>query len=97
MHVDGIQELMKAAITASTTALGSAIRTVLGEFHLQKKMQGVDAMLARLYEPILYRAFGATNPDVRRNALLLLLDAFPIRVSPLCADSSVQHTFHDHH
>ncbi len=71
---------MKAAIFASTAPLGAALRHVLGAFHGQKRQAGVEAMLARLYEPILFRAFGASNPDVRRNALLLLLDAFPVRV-----------------
>ncbi len=72
---------MRAAIHAGTAALGTALRHVLGALHSQKKSAGVDAMLCRLYEPILFRAFGAANPDMRRNALLLLLDAFPIRVS----------------
>ena len=36
--------------------------------------------MCRLYEPVIFRAFGAANADVRRNALLLMLDAFPIRV-----------------
>lgn len=38
-------------------------------------------MLVRLYEPILFRAMAAANAGVRRNALHLLLDAFPLLVS----------------
>jgi hypothetical protein len=71
---------MRAAISAKSPPLGAALRGVLSEFHAQKRMAGVEALLCRLYEPILYRAFGAANALLRRNALLLLLDAFPIRV-----------------
>lgn len=58
-------------------------RRVLGELHRSKKLGGVgsvDSMLVRLYEPILFRAMAAANAGVRRNALQLLLDAFPLLV-----------------
>ncbi|KAJ9506983.1 hypothetical protein QJQ45_016540 [Haematococcus lacustris] len=74
-----VQDLMQCAISASTQPLAGALRTVLSGVHTQKKMAGVESMLCRLYEPILFRAFEAANADVRRNALLLMLDAFPIR------------------
>lgn len=76
-----LQALMQAAIYASTPTLAAALRQVLAGLHAQKKTAGVDSMLCRLYEPILFRSFSATNADVRRNALLLFLDAFPVRVS----------------
>lgn len=38
----------------------------------------LDGALVRLYEPLLFRALSAANAAVRRNALLLLLDAFPL-------------------
>lgn len=40
----------------------------------------VDALLMRLYQPILFRAFSAANAAVRLNALALLVDAFPLQV-----------------
>ena len=36
-------------------------------------------MLARLYEPIIWRALNVTHPVVRRNAVTLLTDAFPLQ------------------
>jgi hypothetical protein len=75
---------MNAALHGSGQALVANIRRVLGELHRSKRLGGagsVDAMLVRLYEPILFRALSAANAGVRRNALQLLLDAFPLLVS----------------
>ena len=46
---------MQAAMTASTPAMAAAIRRVLGGLHAQKVASGVDAMLLRLYEPLVFR------------------------------------------
>ena len=75
-----IQEVMEAAILASTPAMASALRRLLAGLHSQKHQPGVDRMLLELYEPILFRRLNASNGAVRRNALELLVDAFPIRV-----------------
>lgn len=82
-----LQNLMSAAIYASTQGLASNIRRVLAELHANKRLGAtgsVDGMLVRLYEPILFRATAVANPAVRRNALQLLLDAFPLVVSHTC-------------
>ena len=49
----------------------------------EKAAPEVDALLARLYQPFLFRHLAAANPNVRRNALGLLLDAFPLQVARL--------------
>ena len=74
-----IQDLMESAILASTPALAQALRRVLNGLHSQKYQTGVDAMLLELYEPILFRRINAANPNVRKNALELFFDAFPLR------------------
>ena len=48
-----------------------ALRQVLAYTHAQKRQRGVDSMLLRLYEPILWRALKVANPHVRRNAATL--------------------------
>jgi condensin-2 complex subunit G2 len=83
-----MQELMQSAILASTAPLAAALRVVLGGLHIQKKSADIESLLARLYEPILFRAFGAANAEVRRNALHLLVEAFPIRVRSCCCTVS---------
>jgi hypothetical protein len=55
--------------------MAANLRTVLNGFHAQKAHRGVDAMLLRLYEPVLFRALAAANPAVRRNACALLAGA----------------------
>ncbi|XP_032250283.1 condensin-2 complex subunit G2 isoform X2 [Phoca vitulina] len=56
------------------------VREVLSYFHHQKKVrQGVEEMLYRLYKPILWRGLKARNSEVRSNAALLFIEAFPIR------------------
>jgi condensin-2 complex subunit G2 len=75
-----IQPLAEAALLASTPAMAAALRRVLRGLHAHKASAGVDAMLCEQYGPILYRRLRAANPAVRRNALELLVDAFPLRV-----------------
>ncbi|CAL8463631.1 g3165 [Coccomyxa elongata] len=74
-----IQGLMQAAISASTQPMAAALRTALNGFHQEKAAPGVDALLLRLYRPILFRSLAAANPAVRRNTLGVLLDAFPLQ------------------
>lgn len=70
---------MEAAILASMPSMAANLRRVLAGFHGQKHQAGVDKLLLDLYEPILFRRLNAANPEVRRNALSIFLDAFPLR------------------
>ena len=80
MDLYGVQGLMGAALHASTPHMAGALRRVLVGLHGAKSAPGVDALLLRLYRPILFRALAAANPAVRRHALCLLVDAFPLQV-----------------
>lgn len=73
-----LQSLGQAAVSASTSAMASNIRRALDGFHNKKSTAGVDALLQRIYEPVLFRALTAANGNARRNAVLVLHDAFPI-------------------
>lgn len=46
---------MEGAVRASTPAMGASIRRLLEGLHKEKGAPGVDAMLLRLYEPIIFR------------------------------------------
>lgn len=53
-------------------------------------------MLNRLYEPIIWRALNVANPIVRKNAVTLLTDAFPLQNPEAPADemdASIQKQF----
>lgn len=60
---------MLAAIHGSSQSLVASIRRVLAGLHASKKLGGagaVDAMLVRLYGPILFRGLAAANAEIGR-------------------------------
>ncbi|XVF59279.1 hypothetical protein PTKIN_Ptkin07bG0262700 [Pterospermum kingtungense] len=69
--------LVEGAINASSKGLGSSIRRVLGGFINQRTVDGVEKLLFRLAEPVIFRSLQVANSNVRQNALHLLLDLFP--------------------
>ncbi|XP_068790390.1 condensin-2 complex subunit G2 [Struthio camelus] len=76
-----IQDFMHHGIhLPRSSPVHSKVREMLSYFHKQSKVrQGVEEMLYRLYQPILWRALKARNSEVRSNAAFLFVDAFPIR------------------
>ncbi|KAK8942389.1 hypothetical protein KSP39_PZI009237 [Platanthera zijinensis] len=73
-----LQGLIDGAIHAQTKLFSASIRRVLSRFISQRTTPGVDKLLFRLAEPVLFRSLQVANSDVRRNALFLLLDLFPL-------------------
>nr|XP_060638556.1 condensin-2 complex subunit G2 [Anolis sagrei ordinatus] len=75
-----IQDFMHHAIhLPRNSPLHPKVREFLSYFHKQtKSRQGVEEVLYRLYQPILWRSLKARNSEVRSNAALLFVDAFPI-------------------
>ncbi|KAI3407563.1 uncharacterized protein J3R85_020874 [Psidium guajava] len=73
-----LQGLIEGAIHSSSAALATSIRRVLGGFTNQRTVDGVEKVLFRLTEPVLFRSLQVANSDVRQNALHLLLDVFPL-------------------
>ncbi|ESW28714.1 hypothetical protein PHAVU_002G011500 [Phaseolus vulgaris] len=73
-----LQDLIEAAIHAASGPFASYIRRVLGAFINQRTTDGVERMLFRLAEPVVFRSLQVSNSNVRQNALHLLLDMFPL-------------------
>ncbi|XP_061338918.1 uncharacterized protein LOC133285671 [Gastrolobium bilobum] len=73
-----LQDLIDAAIYASSSAFASYIRRVLEAFINQRTTDGVEKLLYRLSEPVIFRSLQVANSNVRQNALHLLLDMFPL-------------------
>lgn len=91
-----LQDLMFHALHASSTSMANSVRQVLNFTHEQKRQRGVDAMLLKLWEPILWRALKVANPNVRKNAATLFIDAFPLQDASLPAvelDMTLQKQF----
>ncbi|XP_074687810.1 condensin-2 complex subunit G2 [Strix aluco] len=76
-----IQDFMHHGIhLPRSSSVHSKVREMLSYFHKQSKVrQGVEEMLYRLYQPLLWRALKARNSEVRSNAAFLFVDAFPVR------------------
>ncbi|XP_042556945.1 condensin-2 complex subunit G2 [Dipodomys spectabilis] len=96
---DCIQDFMFHGIhLPRKSPVHSKVREVLSYFHQQKIRQGVEEMLYRLYKPILWRGLKARNSEVRSNAALLFVEAFPIRdpnFSAIEMDSEIQKQFEE--
>ncbi|OCT75511.1 condensin-2 complex subunit G2 isoform X1 [Xenopus laevis] len=75
-----IQDFMHHGVhLPRNSPLHPKVREVLSYFHQQKLRQGVEEMLYNLYQPIIWRGLKARNSEVRSNAALLFVEAFPIR------------------
>ncbi|XP_037985789.1 condensin-2 complex subunit G2 [Motacilla alba alba] len=95
-----IQDFMHHGIhLPRSSSVHSKVREMLSYFHKQSKVrQGVEEMLYRLYQPILWRALKARNSEVRANAAFLFVDAFPLRDPSFTAeemDSEIQKQFEE--
>ncbi|KAH1223669.1 Condensin-2 complex subunit G2 [Glycine max] len=73
-----LQELIEAAIHAGSGVFAWYIRRVFGTFINQRTTDGVEKMLYRLAEPVIFSSLQVANSNVRQNALHLLLDMFPL-------------------
>jgi condensin-2 complex subunit G2 len=74
-----LQDLMHAAIHVSSPAMAKFILTVLEPVHADKKSPQVAGLLYRLYSPILWRSLAAANPLVRKNAVTVLEQVYPLQ------------------
>ncbi|CAN1164406.1 Condensin-2 complex subunit G2 [Linum perenne] len=73
-----LQTLIEGAIHASSGPFAASIRRILGRFVTQRITEGVEKLLFRLAEPVIFRSLQVANSSVRLNALHLLLDLFPL-------------------
>ncbi|KAL6137633.1 hypothetical protein ACLB2K_062923 [Fragaria x ananassa] len=73
-----LQVLIEGAVHASSGSFAASIRRVLGGFINQRTTAGVEKLLFRLSEPVIFRSLQVANSNVRQNALHLLLDLFPL-------------------
>lgn len=73
-----VMDIAEKAIRAGSEPLASNLKTILSMFHSNKRVNGVDLLLNEVYGPVLYRNLQVANPLVRRNAVTIMADAFPI-------------------
>uniref|UniRef100_A0ACD5WA65 Uncharacterized protein n=1 Tax=Avena sativa TaxID=4498 RepID=A0ACD5WA65_AVESA len=75
---DFLQGMVEAAVHAANKEVAKAARRILWSFVEQKAMAGVEKLVFRLSEPVVFRSLQVANSNVRLNALHLLLDVFPL-------------------
>ncbi|KAG8186101.1 hypothetical protein JTE90_003183 [Oedothorax gibbosus] len=73
-----VQDIIMMAITGRQRQMVANTRTILSQFHCQRKDMRVMQMLYSLYEPILWRHIKDADGVARGNASALLLDVFPL-------------------
>ncbi|KAJ1294531.1 hypothetical protein BS78_01G152700 [Paspalum vaginatum] len=73
-----LQEMVESAVHAGSKDAAKAARKILSTFVEQRAVAGVEKLVFRLAEPVLFRSLQVANSNVRHNALHLLLDLFPL-------------------
>ena len=74
-----LQGLAHDCIHAADPSYFRGLRFALGAFHDSKRIKGVDALLLRMYGPILFRSLRCANAVVRAQATMVFFDAFPLQ------------------
>ena len=76
---DSIQNFMYHCILAKKKSkIFEPLLALLNAFHLNKKNKNIQALVHRLWEPLLWRYLKVANADVRSNAVQILTEAFPL-------------------
>lgn len=73
-----LQDLMHSSIHLAKPAMVKNVLAILAPIHMEKKSTRVADLLWRLYTPILWRSLSAANPIVRKNAITVLEQVFPL-------------------
>lgn len=75
---DSIQNFLREGIHASEDKYFKGVRFMLQAFHDVQRNK-LDAMLLRVYDPILWRSLRCANAQVRAQAAVVFLDVFPLQ------------------
>ena len=76
---DSIQNFMYHCILAKKKSkIFEPLLALLNSFHINKKNKNVQALMQKLWEPLLWRYLKVANADVRSNAVRILTEAFPL-------------------
>ena len=88
--------LLHDAIHANNTKLFKSLFQILQFFHNEKNYKGVDNLLMKTYNPIIWRSLKCNNAMVRAQAAALFCAVFPLRANNTTAaedDDTMQKHF----
>ena len=88
-----IQELLNLCVHASDNHTFLAVKTLIGTFVHCRKHKVLWSRLTELYEPILFRSLAAVNSVVRRHAVIVFTDCFPLGTSDSRETYSIEDQF----
>lgn len=75
---DAVQVFLREGVHASEDKYFKGVRYMLQAFHDVQRSK-LDAMLLRVYDPILWRSLRCANAQVRAQAAVVFLDVFPLQ------------------
>lgn len=88
-----IQEIMRIAIHAANQRVFITTKTILATFVHCRNHKELWTRLTELYEPLLFRSLSATNSLVRRHAVIIFTDCFPLGTSEIRDSYSIEEQF----
>ena len=88
-----VQECMNISVHASNQRVFLATKTLLGSFVHYRKNKDLWNRLSELYEPVLFRSLSVANAHVRRHAVILFTDCFPLGSSESRETYSIEEQF----
>lgn len=93
LEQDVIQEIMRIAIHAANQHVFITTKTILATFVHCRNHKELWSRLTELYEPLLFRSLSATNSLVRRHAVIIFTDCFPLGTSETRDTYSIEEQF----
>mmetsp|Transcript_24585 Transcript_24585/g.40997 ORF Transcript_24585/g.40997 Transcript_24585/m.40997 type:complete len:1409 (-) Transcript_24585:124-4350(-) len=76
---ESIQSFLRECVHASNDAYFKGLRRLLKSFHDVRRTKELDALLLRVYDPILWRSLRCAHAKVRAQAAIVFLDVFPLQ------------------
>ena len=93
LEQDVVQDCMNLCVHASSPRVFLTTKHLLGSFVHYRKNKELWTRLTELYEPVLFRALSAVNARVRRQAVIVFTDCFPLGTSESRDNYSIEEQF----
>lgn len=84
---------MRIALHAANQHVFITTKTILATFVHCRNQKELWSRLTELYEPLLFRSLAATNSLVRRHAVIIFTDCFPLGTSETRDTYSIEEQF----
>ena len=93
LEKDVVQDCMNLCVHAGSPLVFLTTKHLLGSFVHYRKNKELWNRLTELYEPVLFRSLSAVNAKVRRQAVIVFTDCFPLGTSDSRETYSIEEQF----